>query len=269
MLFNNLYAVLAEFDPLKPIQPAPLFTFSIGSHTITVSNHMFMITLAAVLLLIFLSIGTYPKRLIPKGLQNLIEMICVYLRDQLARPSLGEYTDKYISFVWTIFFFVLTMNLLNMVPLESIIYLITRRPNHFGGTPTANIWVTGGLAAVTFFAIHIAGIKEKGLFQYIITFAPKVPWPILILIYPLEIVSAFIKPAALAIRLFANMLAGHILLAILIGLIFVFKSFIFAGASVLFSVATSFLELLVAFVQAYIFTLLSTLFISFAVSHEH
>jgi len=267
LYLNNF--VLSEFDPLRPLIPVRLFELRFGHHIIPVSNHMFMIAAAAILLSFLLPIATRSKRLAPRGWQNLIESICVYLREQVARPVLGENTDRYIGFVWTMFFFILTLNLLALVPSDSIVYLLTRKVNHFGGPATANIWVTGALAVVTFLVCHISGILKQGLKNYIVNFIPHVPWPIVPFIYFLEIITAFIRPFALAIRLFANIVAGHTLIATLVGLIIVFKSYLIATASVSAIVAMSVLELLVAFIQAYIFTLLSTLFISFAVTNEH
>ncbi len=266
-LLHNL--ILAEFNPLKSVTPVTIFTFSLGGHKIIVSNHMFMITLATIILLLLITIALRPKGLVPKGIQNLIESVCVFLRDKMARPVLGDFTDRYIYFIWTMFFFVLCLNLLGLIPLDAFIYLITRKPNHLAGSATANIWITGGLAATTFFAIHIAGIKKQGLWHYITHFAPSVPWMLIPIIYPLEIVSSFVKPFALAIRLFANMIAGHIVLSAFLAMILIFKSYSVAAAAVAASVALSFLELLVAFIQAYIFAFLSTLFISFSITQEH
>jgi F-type H+-transporting ATPase subunit a len=264
-LYNG---IVAQLDPLKPVTPVSLFNFSIGRYNIMVSNHMFMVTLAAAILLL-ITLTIRPKDFVLKGMGNLIESVCVFLRDQMAKPVLGEFTDQYIYFVWTIFFFILCLNLLSMIPLESIIYLVSGKPNHFGGSATANIWITGGLAVTTFFVTHIAGIKKQGLWHYIANLAPPVPWPIIPIIYPLEIITALVRPFALAIRLFANMLAGHMVLATFLGLILVFKSYGAAFVSVIATVAISFLELLVAFVQAYIFAFLSTLFISFSIAPEH
>lgn len=261
--------LLAELNPLKPVIAEPLFKFSIAGHQIIFSNHMLMVTVAAVVLLIIIPLGARKKSLAPKGLQNLIESICVFLREEVARPALGESTDTFISFVWTIFFFILTLNLLGMIPTESLIYLLTGKENRFGGAAATNIWVTGALASMTFILTHAAGIRKYGLLKYLASLAPKVPLPILPLIYLLEIVSAFVRPFALAIRLFANILAGHMVLATFIGLILLFKNGYVAGGSVVIVVAMSFLELLVAFIQTYIFTLLSTLFISMAVEAEH
>jgi len=260
---------LAEIDPLKPVIAEPLFRFSIAGREIIFSNHMLMITVAAVILLIVIPLGARKKSLAPKGLQNLIESICVFLREEVARPALGASTDVFISFVWTIFFFILTLNLLGMIPTESLFYLITGRENRFGGAAATNIWITGALASITFVLTHVSGIRKYGFFKYFALLAPKVPLPILPLIYVLEIVSALVRPFALAVRLFANILAGHIILATFIGLILIFKNWFVAGGSVAVIVAMSFLELLVAFIQTYIFTLLSTLFISLAIEAEH
>ena len=264
---NNF--VLSEFDPLRPLIPVKLFDLKFGDYTVGVSNHMFMIAAAGVLLLFLLPLAIRKKRLAPRGFQNLIESICVFLREEVARPALHENTDRFISFIWTMFFFILTLNLLALVPSDSIIYLATGKKNHFGGPATANIWITGGLAITTFFATHIAGIKKQGIKNYIVNFIPPVPWPLIPLIFFLELITAFVRPFALAVRLFANIVAGHTLIATLIGMIVVFKSYSIAAASVAAIVAMSFLEILVAFIQAYIFTLLSTLFISFSITHEH
>ncbi|HAL44804.1 MAG: ATP synthase F0 subunit A [Planctomycetes bacterium GWF2_42_9] len=267
LLFKNF--VLAEFNPLNPIVPHKVFEFTVGNYIIPVSNHMIMIAFASLLLLIFIPIAARPKRLAPKGLQNMIEAVCVYLREEVARPALHEHTDRFISFIWTMFFFILTLNLLAMIPTEAIIHLITKKPNHYGGPATANIWITGALAVTTFFVTHIAGIRQQGIVHYFKTFTPPVPKVIWPFIFVLELITAFVRPFALAMRLFANMVAGHALMATLLGLIIVFKNFWIGGIAVGAIVGISFLELLVAFLQAYIFTLLSTLFISFSISPEH
>jgi F-type H+-transporting ATPase subunit a len=230
---------------------------------------MLMITVATVILLIVIPLGAGKKRLIPRGLQNVIEGLCVFLRDEVARPVLGHNADRFIFFVWTIFFFILTLNLLGMIPLEAAYYMITRREEPIGGGATTNIWITGALAIVTFILTHAVGIKEYGLLKYLSMLAPKVPWPIQPLIFVLEILSALVRPFALAVRLFANMVAGHIMLATFVGLILIFKKWYIAPLSIGAIVAMSFLELLVAFIQAYIFTLLSALFISLALESEH
>ncbi len=261
--------ILGNFDPLEHVIARKLFSFEVFGVDIHVSNHMFIITVASVLLIIIMPLAARRKGLVRKGFGNLIEAICVFLRDDVARPFLGEHTGNHIGFVWTVFFFVLTLNLLGMIPLGRIIYLITRKGVHLEGAATANIWVTGALAVVAFLAIHIAGVRQFGVWGYIKNFAPKVPWPMVPFIYFMEIVGALVKPFALAIRLFANIFAGHVLLATILAFIIIFKNYSAALASVAAEVMTSFLELFVAFLQAYIFTFLTTIFIGFAVNPEH
>ncbi len=230
---------------------------------------MFMVTVSTVLLLIIIPLAFRKKRLAPKGFQNLIESICVFLREEVARPCFGENTDRFISFIWTIFFFILTLNLLGLIPSEKIVYLITRKENVLGGAAATNIWVTGALACITFILTHVAGILKQGFFKYLKNFIPHVPWWLVPMMYILEVIAAIVRPFALAIRLFANILAGHIVLATFIGLILIFRSYFIAAGSVTIVVLMSFLELLVVFIQTYIFTMLSALFISMAMEPEH
>jgi F-type H+-transporting ATPase subunit a len=261
--------VLADFNPLLPIVSRPIFTFSLGRWEVAISNHMFTVTIAMVLLLVAIPLATRSRRPVPKGLQNLVESVCVFLREQLAMPILRERTDRYIGFIWTAFFFTLCLNLMGMIPIEQAVVLLTGKEIRLGGPATANIWVTGAMAIIAFFMTHISGIKEQGLWHYIVNFTPPVPWWLKPLIYLLEIISSFVRPFTLAIRLFANMVAGHMVLAALLGLILVFKNYGVAVASVLGVVALSFIELLIAFLQAYVFTLLSTLYIGLSTAPEH
>lgn len=261
--------ILAELRPLEHVVAAPLLELTIGTWHIVVSNHMFMVTVASLLLLIALPLAFKSRRVIPSGFQNAIESICEYLRNDMARPILHDNTDKYIGYVWTLFFFVLTMNLLGMIPSDKIVYLITRKPNHLGGSATANIWVTGALALITFLTTHICGVKEQGVVHYLKSIAPPCPIWLLPLLYVLEVIGLLVKPFTLAVRLFANMVAGHLVLATLLGLILVFKNYGVAAGSVVATAALSILELLVAFIQAYIFAFLSTLYIGAAISPEH
>jgi len=256
---------LGQINPLKEVVARELFTV----WGITVSNHMFMVTLAAVVLMVVLPLAVRGKGLVRRGFGNLIETVCVFIREEMVRPFLGDQTDRHIGFVWTVFFFILTLNLLGMVPIGQFITLLTGKENYLEGAATANIYITGALAMVAFFTIHISGMRRQGIRGYIRNFAPKVPWPMAPFIYFMEIVSSLVKPLALAIRLFANMLAGHLLLATLLGLIFIFKNYLAAVGAVIGVVLMSLLEIFIAFLQAYIFTFLTTIFIGFAVKPEH
>lgn len=267
---------LAEFNPLKEVVEKSLFVFSVGPWRINVSNVMFMVTLAGAALLILIPLAVRQnKSLALRGMRNLVEAVCVFFREEVVRPILGENTDRYIGFIWTLFFFILTLNLLSLIPTQKILTLVTGKENDFGGAATANIWITGSLAALAFIMTIVSGIRQQGLVHYIINLAPPAPWWISPVVYVLEILSTFIRPFTLAIRLFANMVGGHMVLATLIGLIIVFRdygaafSYGFTVLSVVFSIFISLLELLVAFIQAYIFALLCALYIGLSITSEH
>jgi F-type H+-transporting ATPase subunit a len=261
--------VLAQLNPLEHVAPVPLFTFPIGDYQITMSNHAFMVVVSAILLAVIIPLATRSPKLIPSGLQNLIESVCVFLRDQMARGVLGHQTDKYIGLLWTTFFFVLILNLIGMVPSDKVVNMVLGKPSHFGGAATANIYVTGALAAVATIMTVIFGIREHGVIGYLASIAPPVPTWLLPLMYPLEVLSMSIRPFTLAIRLFANIIAGHMVVGTILGLIFLFRNLGVAGISVVGAAALSLLDLLVAFIQAYVFTFLFTLYIRSSVSSEH
>jgi F-type H+-transporting ATPase subunit a len=251
-----------------------------GGELTLLSNHLIMMATAALLLIVLLPrLVRLPDqadpvdRLTPRGIRHAIEVICEFLRDFVAKPNFGPYTDRFIPFIWSTFFFILTCNLLGLLPLEPITRPIMEQLGfHHGiyGTPTGNIWVTGTLAACTLLMIVVNGLRLHGI-TYVKHFFMG-PFPISLLIAVLEVIGLFAKSFALAIRLFANMVAGHILLAVLI--LFVGMAM---GASlmtgvlisipvVLGSVAIMLLELFVALLQAFIFTFLSCVFIGQAVN---
>ncbi|MFC1764100.1 F0F1 ATP synthase subunit A [Planctomycetota bacterium] len=256
---------ILAFNPLSHNQSVPVFELG----PLTISNHMLMVAVTAVLLAVGIPLAVRKRAMAPRGWQNLIESVCDFIRKEVAQPILGDQTDRYIGFIWSIFFFVLTLNLLGMIPSDKLITVLTGRPNHYGGAATSNIYVTGGLALVTFFVTHACGIRQQGIGHYVSHFAPSGPWWLMPLLYVIEIISTLVKPITLAMRLFANMVAGHMVLATFVGLIIVFQSLAVAFASVGAVVAMSLLELLVAFIQAFIFTFLSALYIGFAIAPEH
>jgi F-type H+-transporting ATPase subunit a len=261
--------ILAELNPLEPITAVPVLTFHLGDFQVVMSNHAAMVVLATVILLVAVPWAARSPQRVPRGLQNLVESVCVFLREQMARPLLGSHTDQYIGFLWTAFFFILTLNLVAMVPIEKVIGLATGRRSHFGGPATANIWITGALALVSFIMTHAYGIRRHGLVGYLAHLAPPAPTWLMPLIYPLELLGLFVRPFSLAIRLFANIVAGHMVLGTILGLVFIFKNLGVASVSVAACVALSFLELMVAFIQAYVFTFLTALYIALATSSEH
>ncbi len=211
------------------------------------------------------------RTMVPTGLRNFLEAILLFVREDVARPVLGKDTDRFIHYLWTVFFFILFCNLLGMLPFDSVIYFITvgNVQTHVNGAATGNIWVTATLAIISFFMIQVNGIREQGLGNYIKNFIPHVPLALVPLMYVLEIVGALVKPFALAVRLFANISAGHAVIGALLGLIFMSKNYFVGGVTVAGCAAFSILELFVAFLQAYIFTFLTTLFIGSAMHPDH
>jgi F-type H+-transporting ATPase subunit a len=204
-----------------------------------------------------------------------MEAVLQFIREQVARPALHEATDRFVPFLWTVFFLILFANVLGMLPIGAVATAITGHPSHLGGTATGNISITAALALCAFFVIHVGGMREQGVAHYWKSFVPHVPGALYPLMLVLELIGALVKPFALAIRLFANMIAGHIVLAVLIGFTKVLADGVsplgvgVGLAAVAGAIFISLLEVLVAFLQAYIFTYLTTLFIGMAVHPEH
>jgi F-type H+-transporting ATPase subunit a len=193
----------------------------------------------------------------PKGIQRFLEPVILFVRDDIAIPNIGrKQYEKFIPYLLTVFFFILINNLMGLVPF----------PPPFGANVTGNIAVTMVLALFTFTITQING--NKSYWRHIYA-TPGVPFWLLPIMIPVEIIGMFSKPFALMVRLFANITAGHIIVLSLVGLIFIFKSLMVAPVSILFVIFMDCLEVLVAFLQAYVFTLLSALFISLAVQEHH
>jgi F-type H+-transporting ATPase subunit a len=265
-----LLGPLAADDPLSHILPHRVFSF--GDFGVT--NHMVMLLASALLLMFVLPIAARTSDVVPKGFRNFLESILQFLREEVARPVLGHHTDHFIPFLWTLFFLILTANLLGMVPVGVFAGTLDAHLQHIGGTATGNFSVTAALAICAFVFVHASGMKEQGAGTYLKNLAPHVPWPLLILLYPLEILGAVVKAFALAIRLFANMIAGHIVIAVILGFsVAALRAggghYAVTGITVIGSVAMSLMEVFVAFLQAYIFTYLTTLFVGMAIHPEH
>ncbi len=224
---------------------------------LSITKNVFTILFSAIVLaIIFIGVGNaYRKRVgkAPKGFQSLIEPVILFVRDDIAVPNLGYKYERFMPYLLTVFFFIWFNNILGMVPFF---------PG--GANVTGNIAVTMVLATITFIITTVNGNK----YYWGHVFKPHVPWWLYPLMIPVEIIGLFTKPIALMIRLFANITAGHILVLALLCLIFVFKSLYIAPVSVAFVVFISMIELLVGFIQAFIFTILSALFIGLAVE-EH
>ena len=194
------------------------------------------------------------NNLIAKGIGRFFEPIVLYVRDEIAIPNIGEkYYKKYMSYLLTLFFFIWFLNILGLTPL--------------GINVTGNIAVTFCLALITFI---ITNLTAKKTYWKHIFWMPGVPLPMKIALAPIELLGVIIKPFALMIRLYANISAGHIVLMSLISLIFIFRNWIGSSLSFVLAFSISIIEILVAILQAYIFTVLSALYFGFAVEeHEH
>ena len=219
-----------------------------------------MIFAALIGLWLFLSLSrSYKKSGIsyPRGLQSFLEPVILIIRDDIAIPNIGHKKfEKFMPYLLTVFFFILINNLMGLIPF----------PPPFGANVTGNIAVTMTLAFFTFAIIQINGTKAYWRHIYA---TPGVPFWLLPIMTVVEIIGMISKPFALMIRLFANITAGHIIVMSLVSLIFIFNSLAVAPASVLFVIFMDCLELLVAFLQAYVFTLLSALFIGLATVEHH
>lgn len=238
----------------------------LGPVTVDVSptKHVIFLLIAAILCCVMLITAAMAHRRhthragAPRGFAAGIESMVLYLRNEVILPNVGPHGDRFVPFALTLFFFILFANLLGLLP--------------WGSTATGNISVTAMLAIVAFIVIEIAGIRTlgPGYLKTIVYWPHGEPWymnaPMTLIMTPIEILGKFTKPFALAIRLFANMIAGHIVLLALIGLFFGLVSAggagtVFAVAPILMSVAMMLLEIFVSFLQAFIFTLLTAVFI--------
>lgn len=197
----------------------------------------------------------------PKGLANAIEAMVLYIRGEVILPNVGSHGEAFVPYLLTCFFFILCANLLGLVP--------------YAATATSNIAVTAALAVVAFFVVEIAGMRALGV-RYLNTifFWPHdmslaMKLPLTLILTPVEIIGKFTKPFALAIRLFANMIAGHIVILALLGMIFTFGMWFVLPFPLMMAIAIMLLEILIAFIQAFVFTLLVSVFIGQLRAGDH
>ncbi len=233
----------------------------LGPLHLPISKHLLMMVIAGLILLVGFPLLIRSRSAALAPFRAMIEIVVLFLRDDIVLPNLGIKGAAYVGYFATLFFFILIMNLIGLVP--------------YGATATGNLAVTAGLAITSFLLINFSGIKEQGLIGYFSHLVPKgVPGWLYPLMFPIELMGLVIKTFALAIRLFANMIAGHIVILVFISFIFIFGSF---GAAVGLGVApisvglvlfTLLLELLVAFLQAYVFVTLTAIFTG-AAMHPH
>ncbi len=254
-----------EFQPFGEIRLPQFPPVHLGSIIIdfSLTKHIVMIWFAMLLLIFFVrmamrsyrKVSSIKNTSVPTGLANALEVIVVFVRDDIVMGAIGEKGKKLLPYFLTLFFFVLFSNLIGLIPYTS--------------TPTGNINVTAALAIIAFFVIQISGIVDHGFAGYFRgLMPPHIPLFVVPVMVIVEVLGLFTKPFALCVRLFANMSAGHIVIFSLLGLIFIFHSVLIAPISIAFAVFISLLEILVGLIQAYIFTMLTALFVGLAI-HQH
>jgi len=247
----NIFGYHLQLPKFEPVNVLGL------SIDLSITNHVVMLWVASIFLILLFRFSFKKDKLVQTGFASLLEMLIIFLRDEIAVNNLGKKDGiKFTPLIATFFFFILTCNLMGLIPLFT--------------TPTGNINVTAALALVTFFTGQAFGIKENGFFKYFKSLVPSgVPLPLFPLLFVIEIMGLLAKHFALIMRLFANMVAGHIVIFAFLSLIIILKTLWVAPFSIGFAIFVNFLEILVGFIQAYVFTILSTLFIGMAIHPDH
>jgi len=262
----------------------------------SVTKHLLMLWIVSSFLLIVI---TWPTRRylkqnspLPKRFMNGLEVLVLFVRDSMVLPNVGKkFVNTWTPLILTFFFFIMTANAMGLIPIFELLGVADRfflktgdhsfinQVLHGGTTATANYNVTAALATITFVAIILAGSKAHGFFQHWKNMAPSgMAWPLYFILIPIEVIGMFVKPFALTMRLAANMIGGHIAILAILSFVFIFSgqydsvvAGISVGAivSVPLAVAISALELIVVLVQAYVFSLLSAVFIGLSVKVHH
>jgi F-type H+-transporting ATPase subunit a len=262
----------------------------------SVTKHVLMLWLVAALVFVIVTwaVRRYLKqdRLIPAGFMNALEYVVEFVRDTIVQPNVGrKWVNTWTPLILTFFMFILCANAIGLIPIFEVIGLLDRwvlhtGPDSFlkhvvhgGSTATSNFNVTAALATITFGAIILAGSKAHGAVKHWTNMVPHgLAWPIYILLIPIEIMGMFVRPFALTMRLAANMTGGHIAILAILSFVFLFAEMFgraIAGigvgvvVSVPLAVGISMLEIIVVLVQAYVFTLLSAVFIGMAIHVHH
>ena len=240
-------------SPMEQFEIHRLLTFHIGKLDASYTNSALWMTIAVICATVLFVVGMRQRALVPGRLQSVAEIGYEFVAGML-RDNVGDEGKKYFPFVLTLFFFILFCNVLGLVP--------------YSFTPTSHIIVTFAMAIVVFSGVTIIGFAKHGL-HFLSFFVPKgVPFVLLLLLVPIEIISYLIRPFSLSIRLFANMLAGHTMLKVFGGFV-VMLGLIAGWAPLAFIVVFTALELLIAFLQAYVFAILTCLYLNDAIHLSH
>ncbi|MEQ1574401.1 MAG: F0F1 ATP synthase subunit A [Vicinamibacterales bacterium] len=261
----------------------------------SVTKHVFMLWLVAAILFFGITwvVRRYirQERLIPRGFMGVLEIGVEFIRDSIVLPNVGQkWVKTWTPLLLTLFLFILGANLIGLIPIFDVLALLNHtvihapedsffaQMLHGGVTATGNFNVTAALATVTFFTIIVAGSRAHGFVKHWTNMIPSgMPWPLYILLIPIEVMGMFIRPFALTMRLAANMTGGHIAILAILSFVFIFNDMIGSlgatGIGLVFSVplavGISGLEVIVVLVQAYVFTLLTAVFVGMAIHAHH
>ena len=283
---------IANSDIAHPLLQLP----QVAGIDFSVTKQVFMLWLVAVFVFVVVpaSVQRYlrQERQIPTGFMTGVEWMVQFIRDSIVLPNVGpKWVNTWTPLVLTFFTFILVANVIGLVPIFELLGLtdhyllhtneesLVKQVMHGGTTATANFNVTAALASITFVSIIIAGSRAHGFTQHWKNLVPRgLAWPIYILLIPIEILGMFVKPFALTMRLAANMTAGHIAILAVLSFVFIFNDLYQSAAagigvglvlSVPLAVGISALEIIVVLIQAYVFTLLSAVFIGMAINVHH
>lgn len=243
-------------DLLHHFELHPIVEIHVLGIDLSITKAVVMMWIACGLTFFFLVMGGRKAKLVPSGFQNFVEAIIGFLRSNLILETLGEEGVAWFPFIATIFFFIVFCNLLGLIP--------------GAFTATSNINVTATLAVIVFLCTQGAGVAKHGPIGYLKKFVPKgIPLWIVPIMLPIEIISQFAKPFSLAVRLFANMTAGHGVILVFLFMIIMFKSWAITAVPLIGVVVMSAFEIFVALIQAYIFSILAAMYIAEAVQEAH
>ena len=244
------------------------FDIKLGPIDLSITKHVVILWVVGALVVLMALIATERYRrdinAKPKGLSHIYEMLVEFIKKDIVDPNIGDnYSKRWTPLILTFFVFILTGNLFGLIPINDLL-------NGGSSTVTGNFFNTVALAIITFFSIIIAGSQKHGFFGYWKNMIPHgVPGPVLLILIPIEILGMFIRPFVLTLRLGANMTAGHIGMIAIFGLPMMLGNPSLGIVSVILNIAIYFLEFIVCTVQAYVFTLLSAVFIGMAIHAEH
>lgn len=244
------------FDVLHELAPKVIYPLKVGGIDMTITNTVVTMFAAVFAAAIILIIAARKAKIMPGPFQNAVESLIEFIKNDIIMSMIGKDGLPWFPFLGTIFFFIFFSNLFGLVPLSN--------------TPTGRLSVPLTLAVMVFLSVHIYGIIKHGFFKYFAGWIPSgLPVAIQFIVFPLEVISAIAKPFSLTVRLFANMLAGHVIIFVFLGFAIMFDTLLVVPLSIPMAIIMMCLEVLFSAIQAYVFTVLSAMYIGAAINPEH